>query len=448
MGVKEFNTVGHSVKLRDLETHVRGQTRYYEDANIQRLLHLKMHRSSQPHAEIVSVDTSQAEKAPGVVCVLTHEDLPGQKKWTPLAPAGVGPDDEPVLAFDKVRWKGEPIVAVIAETPQEAQRAAGLVKVTYKELPAVMDVEEALKPGAPNVTAHWPGNHYIFPDDHAAAQIRYGDVEKAFAAADHIVEGMYQTRPIEQAPLETTGCIAEPDGNGRYTIHSNTQMLYFTLDTVAGILNMPAYNLRFVGGTVGGGFGGKVDMQTEPIATLAAIKTGRAVKYKYTREEEMKTSSTRAAWRLYVKDGVMNDGRVIARKITSFKDSGAYLRFSSYGAMKQSAHLPGPYTVPNVWADIKVVFTNRTPSSAMRGYAIMPASFAIEMQMTKAAKLIGMDPWRFRLLNAYRHGDERAHRRPVKDAALVETIQAAARISNNELADDCKAMTSWDREAG
>ncbi|MDP6588130.1 MAG: xanthine dehydrogenase family protein molybdopterin-binding subunit [Alphaproteobacteria bacterium] len=448
MAMKDLKIVGQPVKLRDLDTHVTGETVFYEDVRVPRMLHLKMHRSRYPHARILGIDTSQALSSPGVVTVLTHEDLPGKKLYNALAGAGVGPEDEPVLAFDKVRWKGESVAAVIAETPEQANAAVAKIKVEYEELPAVFDVEEAIKDGAPNLTAHWPNNHYVYPDDHRAAQIRYGDVEKAFAEADHIVEDSYQTQPIEQAPMETNGCIAVPEGDGRITVYSNTQALQFSLDVTAGILDMPTSKLRFVGGTVGGGFGGKVDIQPEPITTLAALRTGRPVKFKYTREEEMQVSSSRSAWRVYVKDGVMNDGRIIARKVTTYQDSGAYLRFSSYACMKHCGHMPGPYTIPNVSVDSIVVFTNRTPSNAMRGFGVMAGSFALEVQMDKIAETIGMDPWELRLINAYREGDMKAHLKPVEDAGIVESILAAAEMAGKELPENFRNMSSLDRKAG
>ncbi|MDP6818038.1 MAG: xanthine dehydrogenase family protein molybdopterin-binding subunit [Alphaproteobacteria bacterium] len=446
--MKDLKIVGQPVKLRDLDTHVTGETVFYEDVRVPRMLHLKMHRSRYPHARILGIDTSQALSSPGVVTVLTHEDLPGKKLYNALAGAGVGPEDEPVLAFDKVRWKGESVAAVIAETPEQANAAVAKIKVEYEELPAVFDVEEAIKDGAPNLTAHWPNNHYVYPDDHRAAQIRYGDVEKAFAEADHIVEDSYQTQPIEQAPMETNGCIAVPEGDGRITVYSNTQALQFSLDVTAGILDMPTSKLRFVGGTVGGGFGGKVDIQPEPITTLAALRTGRPVKFKYTREEEMQVSSSRSAWRVYVKDGVMNDGRIIARKVTTYQDSGAYLRFSSYACMKHCGHMPGPYTIPNVSVDSIVVFTNRTPSNAMRGFGVMAGSFALEVQMDKIAETIGMDPWELRLINAYREGDMKAHRKEVEDAGMVESILAAAEMAGKQLPENFRNMSSLDRKAG
>ena len=448
MAIKDLKIVGQPVKLRDLDTHVTGETVYYEDVRVPRLLHLKMHRSTYSHAKILKIDTSEAKSSSGVVCVLTHEDLPGKKKFNALVGAGVGPEDESVLAFEKVRWKGEPVVAVIAETPAQAEAAAAKVRVDYEELSAVFGSDEALKDGAPIITAHWPNNHYIFPENHRAAQVRFGDVEKAFAEADHVVEDSYETQPIEQAPMETNGCIAVPEGEGRITVYSNTQGLQFSLDTTAGILDIPTSKLRFIGGTVGGGFGGKVDMQVEPITTLAALRTGRPVKFKYTREEEMRVSSSRSAWRVLIKDGVMNDGHIIARKITTYQDSGAYLRFSSYGGMKHCSHMPGPYTIPNVWIDSIVVFTNRTPSNAMRGFGVMAGSFALEVQMDKIAETIGMDPWQLRLINAYREGDMKSHQKEVEDAGMVETILTAAKLAGKHLPETFQNMSSFDRKAG
>ena len=244
--------------------------------------------------------------------------------YTILCLIGVGPDEEPVLAEQEVLFKGEQIAAIIAETEEAANEAVARVKLDLEELPAVFDVEEALKPGAP-ILKPW-GKNYFEYEGHHCRRIRFGDVEKGFAEADYIVEGCYEPKPIEHAPLETTGCVAKPEADGRITVYTNTQALYFSMDNTALILQVPFNKLHFVGGTVGGGFGGKVDVIVEPIATLAAMKTGRPVKYLYTREEEFHVSSTRVPWRIYFKDGVTKDGRIIARKVTSYADSGAYNR--------------------------------------------------------------------------------------------------------------------------
>jgi CO/xanthine dehydrogenase Mo-binding subunit len=229
------------------------------------------------------------------------------------------------------------------------------------------------------------------------------------------------------------------------TVYTNTQALYFSLDNTSIILQVPGNRLHFVGGTVGGGFGGKVDVIVEPIATLAAMKTGRPVRFVYSRSEEMQVSSTRAAWRIYLKDGVMDDGRIVARKVTSYADSGAYSRQTPYALTKHAANAAGPYAIPNVSIDAYCVYTNRQPSSAMRGFGVTMASFALEVQMDKIAERVGLDPWTIRFRNAYHDGDMKPHRKLVEDATLIETMQAAAALVGHELPAELRSMTSAPR---
>ena len=440
-----LNVVGRSVPRSDGIGHVTGRTQFATDHSFPGMLHLKIVRSPVHHARIRRIDLSEAERVPGFVCALTHADVP-HNVYTILGLIGVEPEEEFVLAEDRARYKGEPIAAIVAESEEAALDAVARVKLDLEELPAVFDVEEALKPGAPIVT-HWGNNTFMY-EGHPCRRVRFGDVEEAFARADHIVEGVYNTKPIEQAPTETTGCIAVPEANGRYTVYTNTQAVYFSLDNTSIILQIPGNRLHFVGGTVGGGFGGKVDVIVEPLATLAAMKTNRPVKYAYSRSEEMQVSSTRSAWRIYVKDGVMHDGRIIARKVTSYADSGAYSRQTPYALTKHAANASGPYAIPNVSIDAYCVYTNRVPSSAMRGFGITMASFAIEVQMDKIAEVVGLDPWSIRFINAYRDGDVKPHRKVVEDATLIETMQAAAALVGHDLPAEFRAMTSARRSEG
>ena len=445
---QDLHVVGKSIKRRDGQGHVTGETTYVDDIKFRDMLHLKMVRSPVPHARIKGIDFSEAEKVPGFVRALTHEDVP-KNVYTILCLIGVGPDEEPVLAEDVVRYRGEQIAAIIAETEEAATEAASRVILDLEELPAVFDVEEALEPDAP-ILKHWGTNYFIYDYEHDQAnpcrKVRYGDVEKGFAEADFIVEGRYQTSPIEHAPTETTGCVVKPEANGRYTVYTNTQALYFTLDNTALILNIPFNKLHFIGGTVGGGFGGKVDVIVEPIAILASMKTGKPIRYVYTREEEMQSSSTRGAWRMYYKDGVMKDGRIIARQIISYADAGAYNRHTPYAVTKHASNVAGPYAIPNVSIDAYCVYTNRQPGSAMRGFGVTPASFALEVQMDKIAEVVGMDPWDIRFVNAYRDGDIKPHRKIVEDATLIEVMQAAAEMVGHELPEKYKQMNSQDGE--
>jgi CO/xanthine dehydrogenase Mo-binding subunit len=441
----DLKELGQPRPRSDVPGHVTGKTAYFADRTFPGLLHLKMVRSPHHHARIKGIDLSEAEKHPGVFRILTAEDVP-QNLYTILILIQVGPEDEYVLAEDKVRWKGEAVVAVLADSERAAQEAAAKVKVDYEVLPAVFDIDEALKPDAPTVNEFHPGNYYLYDSgDHR--KVRFGDVEQGFAEADHILEQTYWSSPIEHAPTETTGCIVVPEGNDRFTCHTNTQAMFFTLDNTSIILQMPGHKLHMVGGTVGGGFGGKVDVTVEPIAILAAKLTGRPVSFIYSREEEMQISSPRAAEKIVLKHGVMNDGRIVACKVTGYTDAGAYSRHSPYGAQKGAAHYPGPYTIPNVWIDTYCVYTNRTPSSAMRGFGVTIADFALEVQMDKLARLIGMDPLEFRFINAYRDGDMKAHRQKTEGAALIECMQEASRAANWPVAERFLKMSSYKQGA-
>lgn len=436
--------VGQPRQRADVLGHVTGVTEFYADHNVDRLLHLKMVRSPHHHARIRTIDVSSAQSHPGVKRILLAKDVPHNVS-TLLSFLGILPEDEPVLAVDKVRWKGEPVVAVLADSERAANEAVNLVRVDYEPLPAVFDVEEALKEGAPLVNEYHGQNYYLY-DSGDARRVRLGDVEKGFAQADHILEHMYQSEPIEQAPLETTGCLVVPSQNGRFTCYTGTQAMFFSLVNSCIILDVPESKLHFVGGTVGGGFGGKTDTVSEPIAILGSMLTGRPVSFCYTRHEEMQFSSPRAAERIYVKDGVMADGRIVARQVRCYVDSGACSRLSPYGTNKAAAHFPGPYTIPNVCIDAYCVFTNRTPSSAMRGFGCTIGDFALEVQMDRIARLLGMHPIELRLINAYRDGDMKAHHQPTEGAALVECLQEAAKVSNWPIQDRFHSMSSRNRE--
>ena len=436
-----LNEVGKGTQRQDMLGHVTGTSTYFNDHKLQGMLHLRVVRSAQPHARLRRIDTREAERSEGVRRIIRGSDVPRNLN-TLLSLINFGKDDEPTLAVDKVRYRGEPIVAVVAETPRAAAEAAAKVRIDYEDLPAVFDVEEALKPGAPTVNETYPKNTFIYHERYDHQKLRFGDVERGLAQADHVLEQRYQMSPIEHAPVETNGSIAAPDTNGRYVVYTSTQALFFSLDTCAKILDLPSNTFHFIGGTVGGGFGGKVDTLTEPLAILAAMLTGRPVRYVLGREEEMQFGPPRGAERIYIKDGVMRDGRIVARQIRGYFDSGAYTRLSSYAVVKCAAHLPGPYTIPNVHGDIYCVFTNRTPATAMRGFGITGIDFALECQMDKLAHLIGMDPMEFRILNAYRDGDMKAHRREAKNTALIECVQVAAEKAKWPMREEFRRMSS------
>ena len=437
----DLDVVGKPVIRQDILGHVTGRSKFYDDHAFDGLLHMRCVRSPHHHARIRSVDSSAAEQRDGVVQVLGGRDVPVNTN-TLLSLINFGRDDEPLLATDKVGYVGQPILAVVATSVRAAQEAVDAVKVDYEELPHVLDVEEALKPEAPIVNDEYPNNTFDYFDTYDHQKLRFGDVETAFSRADHIVEGEYQMSPIEQAPIETCGAIAAPETNDRITVHTSTQALFFSVGVTAKQLDVSSARLHFIGGTVGGGFGGKVDSHHEPLAALACLATGKPVKYMWDRAEEMQVGGPRGGERWRIKDGVMRDGRIIARAFTGFFDAGAYTRLSSYAVQKSTGHLPGPYSIPNVASNVYCVFTNRTPSTAMRGFGITAVDFAIERHMDKVARAVGKDPIELRILNAYRDGDMKAHRREAKNCALIESCQAVAQKTGWSLSADAVRASS------
>lgn len=437
----DLNEVGKPTQRQDILGHVTGRSPFFDDHLFDGLLHLKCVRSPHHHANITSINTSAAETMPGVVRIIKPEDVPVNLN-TMLSIIGFGKDDEALLQGRKVAYKGETIVAVVAETELQARNAVKAVQVEYEVLPHVLDVEEALKPEAPVVNATYPNNTFDYHDQYDHQKLRFGDTQKALAGADHIVEGEYQMSPIEQAPTETCGAIAAPETNDRYVCYTSTQALFFSLGISAKLLDTPSGRLHFIGGTVGGGFGGKVDSLHEPLALLGCMLTGKPVKYNFDRAEEMQVGAPRGAERWRIRDGVMNDGRIVAREFTGFFDSGAYTRLSSYAIVKGTGHLPGPYTIPNVSSNVYCVYTNRTPATAMRGFGITGVDFAIETHMDKVAEKVGMNPIELRILNAYRDGDMKAHRRLAKNCALIESCQVAAQKADWAIRPEFAAMSS------
>ena len=272
-------------------------------------------------------------------------------------------------------------------------------------------------------------------------QIRKGDIDAAFDRADTIVKGVYRPAAIEQLPLETQVALAVPEANGRLTIYSCTQALYFSMGVVAAHLEWPLNKLKFVGGTVGGGFGGKVDTAAETPCALLALKSGRPVKWRWTREEEFLCSSTRAPWHMEIADAVTKDGWILGRKMLTLHDSGAYARFSPYGVTKHSFHHTGAYTIPNLHFDGYVVFTNRVPTTAMRGFGVTSVSFATELHVSRIAEVLGIDPFELRLKNANRIADTSPNGIAYTDPSTVPTILAIADAVGHELPAEYRTMT-------
>lgn len=433
-----MKAVGSSLPRYDGVAHVTGRTTYVDDIPVNGALQAQALRSPHDHATIVSLDTSRAERYPGVRAVITHRDVP-RNVHGHLEAAGV-PADEPLLADGVVRYRGQPVAAVAAEDLDTARAALELIDVEYEERPALLDMRLAFEPDAPT-PHHWgPVYPHFGPHDHR--RVRKGDVDAAFEAADLIVAGTYRPLAIEHCPTETQVALAIPEPDGRLTIHSCTQAMYFSLAVVAGHLQVPLNRIKFVGGTVGGAFGGKVDTAAETICALLALTSERPVRWRWTREEEFLVSSTRAPWHMEMQDALTEDGWILGRRMVTLHDAGAYARFSPYGLTKHAFHCAGAYTIPNVHFDGFVVFTNRTPTTAMRGFGVTSVSFGVETHLTRAADLLGLDPWELRLKNANRVGDTTGNLVALQDPSTVPVTLAAADRIGYELAPEYRAMTS------
>ena len=439
-----MKAVGARLPRYDGVAHVTGRTVYVDDVRIPGTLWAKALRSPVPHADVKNLDVSKAEEMKGVHAVITWKDVP-LLEYGHLSALGI-PADEPLLAKDDVRYKGQPIAVVAAEDEATAQAAVEAIVLDLEEKPALFDVRTAFDEDAPKI--HQWGNWYPhFEAEMDRRQIRKGDIDSAFEQADVIVQGVYRPAAIEHVPIETQVCQVVPEADGRLTIYSCTQALYFSMGVVAAHLQVPLNRLKFVGGTVGGGFGGKVDTATETMSALLAVKAARPVKWRWTREEEFLCSSTRAPWHMEIADAVTKDGWILGRKMLTLHDSGAYARFSPYGLTKHSFHHTGAYTIPNLHFDGYVVFTNRVPTTAMRGFGVTSISFAVETHMSRIARELGIDPFEIRLKNANRIGDTSPNGVVYTDPSTVPTIQAVADELGHELPGDYRTM-SRDRREG
>lgn len=406
--------IGASVQRIDAPSKVTGALKYAADMTMPNMLYVRVLRSNVAHARVSVLDTSEAEKMPGVEAILTYRDVPGHDAH------GVFVNDQPIFARDRVRFYGEGVCAVVAETDYIARQALAKIKVRYEPLPAVFDPEEALLPGAPQLHAEFPGNLLKH------VKIKKGDVEAGFTAADLIVEETYQTQAIEHAYLEPEAGIAYLEADGTLTIVSPSQNITHHRHNLCHMLNMPPNKVRVIMSPVGGGFGGKEDLTVQPVLALAVLKTRMPCKYVFSREESFIASAKRHPFKITIKTGLRRDGRIIANQVWILGDGGAYA-FSTPGVMNKAAILAaGPYQIENVRVDSLGVYTNNTPSGAMRGFGATQTHFAAEAHMDLCAERVGLDPLEFRRINALRDGDATHTGQILPSVSLLRAIDGAA----------------------
>jgi CO/xanthine dehydrogenase Mo-binding subunit len=402
----------------DCRLHGLGQTKYIDDMYLPGMLYAKIKRAGVASARIISIDTKEAEAMPGVVAVVTGKDVPCNTFGPSLK-------DQPVLADTRVFHAGDGVAAVAAITEQIAADALEKIKVEYEVLRPVVDPLESLQ-------LETPGLHAPNPNIYGRKIIKKGDIEKGFAESDHIFEGSYRTQMVEHVPLEPHSSLATWDANGRVTIYSTLGRITLGRADVARTLAMPMSRVRIVATIVGGNFGGKNEITTEPVVALLAKKTGRPVKCTFTRPEEFISSTTRHPLIMDYKTGVTKQGKILARKIRLVLDGGAYCSWSETTLGKACILSAGPYNIDNLLAEAYVVYTNKTMTGAMRGFGAPQVCFAYESHMDDMAKALKIDPLEMRLRNVLEEGSLSPTSQKLHSVVIRESLlQAAQRFGWN-----------------
>lgn len=391
---------------------VTGTARYTFDIEVPGLLHMKLLRSPHPHARIVSINTSDALRVPGVHAVLTHHDAPARLYSSARHEHPTEDPDDTRVLDDVVRHVGQRVAAVVADSEQAAEEGCRRVVVTYEELPYVIDPEEAMLPGAPVIHDKGPESRIARPRNNIVGEVHgeIGSVEEGFTQADVVYEETFQTQRVQHASLETHGCVAyfEPkeDGTGeRLTVRSSTQTPFLTRRAICALYDLPEDGVRVIAGRVGGGFGGKQEMLTEDIVVLAALKLRRPVKLEYTRAEQFHGATTRHPFKITVKAGATADGTLTALRMRVVSNTGAYGNHGPAVMFHSVGESFAVYRAPNKQVEAYSVYTNCVPAGAFRGYGLGQVTFALESVMDELARRLGMDPLVFREKNAIGPGD-------------------------------------------
>ncbi len=406
----ELSTVGKKVPRVDALDKVTGRAKYGVDAEFPGMLHAKILRSPHPHARILSIDTSQAEKMPGVRAVVTGEDTIKEK-------AASGWQDKYPLALDKVRYVGEEVAAVAADDELIAEEALGLIKVHYEELPAVFDPEETMKPGAPRI-------HDVEINIAHKLETEFGDTARGFAEADFIFEDRFNIPQIHTCPLEPNMCIASFDSSGRLTFLENSHDPWVYRRFVPRALGITESRVRITENYIGGNFGSLgCDFAPFIVTALLAEKTGRPVRWVNTREEELMATRPRLPEVVYLKAGVKKDGTLTARHFRIIATAGGYGGLAPQMMVEGLADCVGLYNCPNLKIEANCVYTNTLPSGACRSFGISQPQFAIESQMDIIAEKLGIDPVELRLKNATKTGDVTTIGQNITSCGLPECLE-------------------------
>jgi xanthine dehydrogenase molybdenum-binding subunit len=399
--LEPLGVIGHSYPRPDAVARVTGAAKYADDYVFPGMLHGATLRAEVPHARLLSIDTSQAKAQAGVHAVLTHADVPGSKRH------GLVYRDWPVLCDDKVRYLGDAVAVVAADTPEIAHEALKLIRVEYEALPVVASAEQAREPGVALVHEEWKTGNLL---EHI--KVRHGDVTQGFAEADIVIEREYHTPAYDHMFMEPECSIGVPAGydedHPKLTVYVGSQIPYADREQTAAALGLPEDQVRIVGTPIGGGFGGKEDIMGQIHAALLAHATGSPVKILYDRAESLLAHPKRHATVIRLKTGAKRDGRLTAVQAELVGDAGAYASLSTKVLGRATTHATGPYEVPHAKIDCYAMYTNNPPAGAFRGFGVTQSAFAVESNMDILARELGLDPFDLRRVNALRVGSTTA----------------------------------------
>jgi CO/xanthine dehydrogenase Mo-binding subunit len=429
MAKAEYTVLGTSTPRMGGVERVIGAGIYGIDLELKGELHGGILRSQYAHAKIVSIDTGEAKKIPGVHAVVTAADAPDIRYGRTYI-------DRYMLAKNKVRYMGDPVAAVAADSPAIVKQALKKIKVVYEPLPVVIDQEEAMKPEAPTLHDDMPLPKNLpegvkVKNVCSYTAVHVGDPEKAMAEADLVVDEVYETKMIHPQYLEPRIAAAQVEPDGRITVWANAQAPFGVRTDVARLLGIPLNNVRVLATELGGGFGGKASGITsgaaiEPICALLAVKAKRPVMIVLDKAEETIATTIRSGARMYIKTGVKKDGTIVARTGKVVYDAGAYSGFGAMAGARCTNMLGGWYLMPNCHIDGYVVYTNKQVCGPVRGPGGPQAAFAVESHMDSIAAKLNMDPVEFRLKNTPKAGDKIVGVPKLRDVSLGETIKTAA----------------------
>ena len=386
--------IGKNIIRRGAIEKLTGEAVFSADVELDSPLVLKALRSGRAHAEVVGIDPAKALEVEGVVAVFTAKDIPGKNL------TGIINKDQPVLASDKVRSIADAVALVAADTEEAANRALSAIEVTYRDLPAVFDPEEAMGPNAPKV--HAKGNILI------ARAVRRGDSERAFERCQSVIEKTYRTSMVEHNYLEPDAGAGFVDDDGTLVVYASTQNPHYDHKELVSLLALEDDQVRVIQAATGGGFGSKLDLNVQGFIALALYHLKRPVRYIYTREESYLATAKRHPLLIRMKTGCDDKGRLLAMKATIICDTGAYGSYGIAVANRAAVQATGPYAIDNVDIQSYCVYTNSPFCGAMRGFGTPQIAFAHESQIDLHAEELLIDPLEIRLINAHRPGTKTA----------------------------------------